>query len=79
MLKESQKLDAIAWKASKEKTSYGSYIISLTNDEKEKIYDEYELWIKEKEEEEEKRLLRGRLRASMQKEKEKNTRNRPVW
>ena len=41
MLKESQKLDAIAWKASKEKTSYGSYIISLTNNEKEKIYDEY--------------------------------------
>ncbi|MCC8103210.1 MAG: hypothetical protein LIP11_13485 [Clostridiales bacterium] len=79
MLKEAQKLDAIAWKAGQEKISYGKFIISLSEDEKKQIYEEYELQYNEKQEEENKRILRMKLNAGAQKDKGKQRKNRPIW
>lgn len=42
MLKDSEKLNAIAWKARKIGISYGMLSATLTKDEEAKIYDEYE-------------------------------------
>lgn len=56
MLSNSHKLNAIAWKADSEGMSYGRYCQNLSDQEKEMIYEQYELLLKKRKEQEEARL-----------------------
>ncbi|MDO4339992.1 MAG: hypothetical protein Q4C91_18195 [Eubacteriales bacterium] len=56
MLKNSQKIDALAWKARQENVSYGVFSATLTDRKKKQIYEEYEAYICAKQKAEEKRL-----------------------
>lgn len=55
MLTDSQKIDAIVWKAKSEKLSYGTFSATLT-EKKQQIYEEYEEYWTEKQEAEKARL-----------------------
>ncbi|MCD7819100.1 MAG: hypothetical protein LUH07_08625 [Lachnospiraceae bacterium] len=60
MLNNSQRIDAIAWKAKSEKISYGAFSSLLNEKQKNKIYEEYEVHWTNKMEAERKRLERVR-------------------
>ena len=57
MLTDSQKIDAIVWKAKSEKLSYGTFSATLTERKKQQIYEEY--WT-EKQEAEKARLQKAK-------------------
>ena len=56
MLKDKQKIDAIAWKAKKEDLSYGLFSAMLTEESEIYIYKEYEEYLAAKEAAEKARL-----------------------
>ncbi|MCM1047106.1 MAG: hypothetical protein NC433_01615 [Clostridiales bacterium] len=60
MLNNSEKINAIAWRAKKEGFSYGNYAVGLSEEMKNSIYDEYEKYLNEKREREEARFSRKR-------------------
>lgn len=60
MLKNSQKIDALAWKAEQEKVSYGVFSAALTDSKKKQAYKEYEEYLCAKQKEEERRLKQAK-------------------
>lgn len=60
MLKENLKLNALAWKAKYVGQSYGVFCVSLSEEDKEQIYLEYELLLEKRRQEEDERLQRAK-------------------
>ncbi len=56
MLEDSQKINAIAWKAKKRNLSYGIFSAMLTEENKQQIYKEYENYLLAKKEAEKERI-----------------------
>ena len=69
MLKDSLKLNAIAWKAGTKGISYGQFVSNLSDQEKDLIYEEYEQMLEIRKEEENARLETARLVQSEKKKK----------
>ena len=56
MLEDNQKINAIAWEAKKRNLSYGIFSSTLTEENKNKIYTEYEKYLRIKKEAEQERI-----------------------
>lgn len=68
MLKDSQKIDAIAWKAKQEKVSYGVFSAGLTDGKKMQIYEEYEEYFSAKQRAKENQLKNAKKRRELGKQ-----------
>lgn len=67
MLTDSQKIDAIVWKAKSEKLSYGTFSATITERKKQQIYEEYEEYWTEKQEAEKARLQKAKNKKNNEK------------
>lgn len=78
MLANNLKLNAIVWKANCAGKSYGMFCLSLTDEEKEKVYFEYEQILEKRQQEEEERLRRAKeIQLASATKKKKNKKSPP--